>query len=209
MIGNRIRQLRERRKMTQADLSKILGIANTTISQYETEKRSVDDSIKIKIAEYFGVSVDYLLGRWDMLEKQINQNELASKFTSMAVFEKITCIEDLYDSNNVNDLGIMPREYMLHGEYFGYIIKNKDMSNRLVPGDIIVVRKQPILQSGDIGLILINHQEAQVRKYEITDSGIILSTFDGLIAPVEFTYSDISNIPITIVGKIVSSKSKF
>lgn len=61
-LGNRIRYLRENRNITQRELANILNIANSTMSQYESDIRVPSDDIKIKIADYFHVTVDYLLG---------------------------------------------------------------------------------------------------------------------------------------------------
>jgi len=62
-IGQRIKALREEKRMTQIDLAKVLKINNSTLSQYETGARIPSDDMKIAIADYFSVSLDYLLGR--------------------------------------------------------------------------------------------------------------------------------------------------
>lgn len=64
-LGKRIRALRERNNVSQTDLAAILNVANSTLSQYETGQRVPSDEIKVKIAKYFSVSVDYLLGNTD------------------------------------------------------------------------------------------------------------------------------------------------
>ncbi|MCH3962946.1 MAG: helix-turn-helix domain-containing protein [Clostridium sp.] len=65
ILGNRIKRLREEKTISQLEMAKILNISNTTLSQYESGKRIPSDSIKKKIAEYFNVSLDYLLGLTD------------------------------------------------------------------------------------------------------------------------------------------------
>ena len=59
---NRIRELREDRDMRQVDLSAATGIDQKTVSNYETGKTNPDSWAIIKLAEFFGVSCDYLLG---------------------------------------------------------------------------------------------------------------------------------------------------
>lgn len=60
---NRIRELREDRDLRQLDVSIATGIDQRTLSNYETEKTSPDSYAIIKLADFFDVSADYLLGR--------------------------------------------------------------------------------------------------------------------------------------------------
>ena len=62
---NRIRDLREDRDLRQSDLAEATGIDQRTISNYETGKTAPDSYALIKLADFFGVSIDYLLGRTD------------------------------------------------------------------------------------------------------------------------------------------------
>lgn len=60
---NRIKDLREDRDMRQSDLAAATGIDQRTISNYETGKTSPDAFALIKLADFFDVSIDYLVGR--------------------------------------------------------------------------------------------------------------------------------------------------
>lgn len=60
---NRIKDLREDRDLRQTDLAKATGIDQRTISNYETGKSSPDAYALIKLADYFNVSIDFLVGR--------------------------------------------------------------------------------------------------------------------------------------------------
>lgn len=62
MLGGNIEQLRKQKGLTQDDLSRYLGLSKSTISMYESEKRSPDNETLLKLANYFGVTTDYLLG---------------------------------------------------------------------------------------------------------------------------------------------------
>ena len=63
---NRIKELRNEKGITQADLAKILKISDRAVGYYETGDREPDYTTLLKIAEYFDVSIDYLLGRVDV-----------------------------------------------------------------------------------------------------------------------------------------------
>jgi transcriptional regulator with XRE-family HTH domain len=62
----RIRDLREDRDLKQTDVAKGTGIDQRTISNYENGKTIPDAYALVKLADFFGVSVDYLLGRVDL-----------------------------------------------------------------------------------------------------------------------------------------------
>lgn len=59
---NRIRALREDRDLRQIDVAKATGIDQQTLSNYETGKTNPDSFAIIMLAEFFGVTCDYLLG---------------------------------------------------------------------------------------------------------------------------------------------------
>lgn len=62
MIGERLWNLRKDADLTQDELAAILKVNKHSISAYERNKSEPPDDIKIAIAQYFDVSVDYLLG---------------------------------------------------------------------------------------------------------------------------------------------------
>lgn len=62
MIGERLLDLRKEAGLTQDELAKILSINKHSISSYERNKNEPPDEIKMQIAKFFGVSVDYLIG---------------------------------------------------------------------------------------------------------------------------------------------------
>lgn len=66
MKGNRIKLLREEKKIRQDELAKVLSISPSAVGMYERDEREPNDEITLKLAEYFGVSTDYLLGKSDI-----------------------------------------------------------------------------------------------------------------------------------------------
>lgn len=65
-LSKRIRFLRERLSLTQKDFAEILGITQANLSQFENDYRIPSDEIKIKMADFFKVDLDYLMGRTDI-----------------------------------------------------------------------------------------------------------------------------------------------
>lgn len=63
MFGNILRSLRLQSKLTQTELGKALHLSQRAISHYESGQRFPDENTLNLIADYFNVSIDYLLGR--------------------------------------------------------------------------------------------------------------------------------------------------
>ena len=61
----RIRDLREDKDLTQTQIAKILGMSQTGYSKYETGENDLPSSILIKLADFYNVSIDYILNRTD------------------------------------------------------------------------------------------------------------------------------------------------
>lgn len=62
MIGERLCEIRKDRGLTQKQLADALGVSENSISLYERDITTPDDEIKIRMAEYFNISLDYLIG---------------------------------------------------------------------------------------------------------------------------------------------------
>ena len=87
MIGERLLDLRKEAGLTQDDLAGILSVNKHSISSYERNKNEPPDEIKIKIANFFCVSVDYLVGTSDYPEpykKQRNQIQIPTSLPAEA-----------------------------------------------------------------------------------------------------------------------------
>lgn len=80
---NRIRELRKLNKMTMKELGRTIGLSESTISLYETEKHQPDHATLNKLADVFGVSIDYLLGREEKENRPIPEKELDDLLVNM------------------------------------------------------------------------------------------------------------------------------
>lgn len=69
----RLRDLREDKDLTQKDIANILNISQRGYSHYETGNNDIPTEILIRLADFYGTSVDYLLGRTDNKNKKVKQ----------------------------------------------------------------------------------------------------------------------------------------
>jgi transcriptional regulator with XRE-family HTH domain len=72
MLPERLKELRNQKGITQEDVANYLGITRPAYTAYESGRRQPDDTIKGKLADYYNVSLDYLLGRTDKRNESSN-----------------------------------------------------------------------------------------------------------------------------------------
>lgn len=66
MLGNRIKTLREELGLKQEELANKMSVSTSAIGMYETNKREPNNELILKLAQFFNVSTDYLLGKSDI-----------------------------------------------------------------------------------------------------------------------------------------------
>jgi len=101
-LGVRIRLLRTEKGMTQEEVGSLIGVTKYAVSLYESAKSTPNDDIKNQLADYFKVSVDYLLGRTNIRTpiETIAAHHEGDEWTE----------EELEDIENFKDFVRMKRE---------------------------------------------------------------------------------------------------
>ena len=86
----RLKELREERRLSQDGLALKLNVSQSTISAYEVGDRTPDLETLIAIAQFFGVSLDYLAGQSD-LKQQIRQSDLnSSELEHLRIYRQLS-----------------------------------------------------------------------------------------------------------------------
>lgn len=84
----RLRALRESKNITQAELAKHLQISTPSVQNYECGRRYPPHDTLLKMADFFGVSTDYIFGREEsqpLHKAEVNTQELATNLASVAI----------------------------------------------------------------------------------------------------------------------------
>lgn len=77
MFAQRLKELRKANSITQEQLAAIIGVERSSVGKYEGKSQIIpSDDVKYKIAEYFGVSVDYLMGYTDSPNPPMQESQL-------------------------------------------------------------------------------------------------------------------------------------
>ena len=200
---NRIKELRKSLGIKQIELCKKLGITQGALSGWENEKFEPDiNSIKI-MANIFGVSVDYLLGNTS--KPTPNRTGIQVPVLGcVAAGIPIEAIEEIIDYEELD-----PKEFNPNYEYFGLKIKGDSMTPRIQHNDVVIVRCQPDVDSGDIAIVCINGQDATCKQIKKHENGISLIPFNPAYDVTFYTTTEIESLPVTIIGKVVELRAKF
>lgn len=71
-----IKDIRTRKNLTQAEVASALGVSSVVYSRYETGSRQPSIETLVQLADIFGVTIDYLLGRQDIADSTLSEYEL-------------------------------------------------------------------------------------------------------------------------------------
>ena len=103
MDGERLKELRQDKHMTQQNLAELLELHISSIKAYEQSRSSPSDETKVKIAELFNISLDYLLGaiREELPLRRPNVIDLPKNFTVNDI-AKVRCYIEKLRREKVN-----------------------------------------------------------------------------------------------------------
>ena len=80
---------------------------------------------------------------------------------------------------------------------------------RIEEDDVVIVRQQNYVDSGNIAIVLVNGNEATCKKVQHNKNGITLISLNSSYAPMFYTREECENLPVQIIGKVVELRGKF
>ncbi len=197
---NKIKELRKINKITQDKLSKSLKIARSTLAMYEIGKSEPDQATLIKIADYFGVSVDYVLGH-DVSEEEkriqaIGGFNVPDKYL-IPVVGQVVAGKPVESPENIE--GYVYIEQKNAQDYFALRVSGDSMINAgIVPGALLIVHKQNTANNGDIIVASIDG-ESTVKRYKENAGAVFLMPENSAYSPILIT----EKTAFYIFGKVV------
>ena len=228
-----LKEIRTSFGWSQTKLAEKMGVARSTIAMWETKGSQPDNDNLLKLSEIFGVSIDYLLGKIDendIIYQAAEEKVYFDKFRELTIEEKkslllnkqphqkgiripvlgsvaagipIEAIEDILDYEEISE------DMARRGQYFGLKIKGSSMEPRIKEGDVVIVRKQPEVESGDVAIVLVNGDSATCKKVVINEGGLTLIPVNPTYEPQFYSADQVANLPVRIIGKVVELRGKF
>lgn len=200
----RLRELRKQRGLTTTALANIVGCSNPTITHYERGDRKPDPDMLKKFADFFGVSVDYLLGRDEKspLAKQGGRGVKIPVYGEIAAGIPIEAIEDIIDFEEIAP------EMAASGEYIALSVKGDSMAPRILEGDVVIIRRQETIESGEVAAVMVNGDSATLKRVKYADNGLWLLGNNPSFQPIFYSKEECASLPVRIFGKMVEFRGK-
>lgn len=196
-----LKQLRTTAKETQQEVATAIGVDRTTYAKYESGASEPSLEMMQRLASHFGVSLSRLLGEPQVprVENRISVPVLGR----VAAGIPIEAIEEIIDYEELD-----AEEYG-HGEYFGLKIAGQSMEPKISDGDVVIVRRQPDVENGEIAVVLVNGDDATVKRIKKSPQGVTLLPSNPAYEPLYYSNEEIERLPVVIIGKVVELRAKF
>lgn len=213
MFGENLKKLREEKCISQEELAEAIGVSKSTIGMYEQGKRTPNNRRDIlrKLADYFYVSIDYLLG-YDAQQAALTENDRARlgirpvSARKIRMLGKISCGEPMMCDEEyetfVDAIDGIQADFCLAA-------RGDSMINaRIFDGDIVFIREQESVENGEIAAIIVNDNEITLKRfyYHPDRSQVILQPENPVYKPMVYNGEELNHI--RVLGKAVAFTSK-
>ena len=228
---DRLVQLRKELNLTQTEFAEKIGFSRTAISAWEIGRNEPSNEDTIKIADFFGVSVDYIIGNSNIRKnyvtadnwinekkynKEINPDGTISykaKFEPIPVIGKIAAGQPILAQENIE--GYLPVDPNIYGltstdDLFYLLVSGQSMNMKVKNGDYALIHKQDYAEDGDIVVAIVNgDDEATLKRYKKLNDQFVLLEPMSTDPSIEAITVDLKNTNFKIIGKAIGQFGKF
>lgn len=200
---DRLVQLRKELNLTQTDFAEKIGFSRTAVSAWEIGRNEPSNEDTIKIADFFGVSVDYIIGKTNNRKGESSSSAIVLVYGTIPAGIPMEMIEDIIDTEEI------PADMLKGGkQYFGLRVKGNSMFPEYLDGDTIILEKLEDVESGSDAVVMVNGDDGTFKRIFKNENGIILQPLNPEFQPMIYTNEQIEKLPIKVIGKVVELRRK-
>lgn len=204
MFSQKLKQLRAEKKLTQEEFAKAIKVSKGAVAMWETGKRTPDTEMLMTISQFFRTTVDELIGNSRDIPEPSNISAVipSNKIYQIPVFETVSAGFGAHAEENVIDyLPIVIENPYDAPDMLGIKVNGNSMYPKIENGDIIIVRKQESVDSGDIAVVMIDGEEGVVKKVLYGDDWIELHSFNPEYMPRRFEGAEVERLRVVGIVK--------
>lgn len=205
-----IKNLRKEYGISQDELGKRIGMARSSVANYENGQNFPSTDILLKLSEVFNCSTDYLLG--NSTNKQ-NQNNLLDKLFLIPIVGKVPAGEPLLAEDNIE--GYLPIDPMMYNlsspdNLFFLKVVGESMNNIVPNGSFVLVRKQDSAEDGDVIVAIVNgDDEATLKRFKQLESSFVMLEPDSTFPEYTPRIVNLRDTEFKIIGKVIGDFKKW
>lgn len=215
-LSERLKEERKKAGLSQKEFAEKLGLNARTYASYERGERDISTALLLNICRTLGISSDVLLGNANTTQTDLTavtpvNFELAHAPISMkriAVIGEVAagyqCLADMQIIDYVAcDASLLHTGY----DYVYLRVRGDSMEPEFHEGDLVLVRVQDTIESGEYAVVLVDEEDGLVKKIEIDRTHITLISENPYYPPRKFEREEMNRI--RIFGKVISSVRRF
>lgn len=189
---------------TQKEMAEIAGVSAPTFHDWINAKKYPRIDKIERLAHYFGIL------KPDLIEEKRSYSTPKKKGVKIPVLGEVAAGVPLDAIEDVIDYEEIREDMAKTGDFFGLKIKGDSMSPRMLDGDVVIVRKQNDVESGDIAIVLVNGDSATCKKLVKHDNGVtLIANNPAVYEPHFYTMQEVDALPVKVIGKVVELRGKF
>lgn len=201
LFSKRLSEMMQQENINQVELSKIIGVSESTVGKWILCKSMPRMGIIQKLADHFHVGKSYFLEKAPKDSSPIGRGVRIPVLGRVVAGIPIEAVEEILDYEEITP------ELAATGEFFALQVKGDSMLPKLEEGDIVIVKKQEDVETGDIAIVLVNGDEATIKQVKKVEGGIMLYGFNpDVYEPHFYSNRQIESLPVRILGKVIESR---
>ena len=205
ILPKRLAEARKNRRLTAKEVAAVLGVAVSTISNYENGKRIPSVHTLVELAEIYRTSLFWFL---DLKSDNIDTIFSVKQEINVPILGVIRAGEPILAEQNILGETTLDSQYKGKGEFFAlYVIGDSMNNSRICDGDIVIVRRQDMVENGEVAVVLIDNENATIKKFYKTESTVTLVP-NSSNASHQPRMVDLKRESVHVLGKIVEVKIK-
>ncbi len=197
---NRLQLAMNNISMKQVELCEKTGIDKTLINKYLAGKSNAKQKKLTLLANALRVSEVWLMGYDVPMHSDVKLNSNGEPIDFIPVLSNISIDLDNNLSRHSIDKISIPHDLAITGDFFAIKVYNDSMAPAFLQGDILVVKSQSTCENNEFAIVVIDNKEWKLRKIRHTDNGIILQPLNPSYEPELYTFSEVKQLPLSIIG---------